>query len=331
MAYEPESILAIDASPFCRSLAAFPSLRALRIAFPRSRLIFAAAKATCELVSVSGLATETIELGVINSSDQEWLVTFKSLIKLVRLSRREVVDLLLGFSAGLETQIALRMIRSGRLITPSRTPYLLDYLFGGRNRRSGDHAAECAGVIKQLGLEIGQERPLIVLPAEENKRFEDLLTRYGSKGGEPIVVLYGSGLTGRPGGVAGCLGDVAGRLVNNFGARIVVVDEPSSRAFTDLIAASLPRSAIKLTSPRALEAAAAIARASLVISGEPDLVNLTSEFRIPLLEVRKSRGRSNPEAGHRVVSGAPGIGLADEVFEAASEMLQRSRFPSLFQ
>jgi ADP-heptose:LPS heptosyltransferase len=284
-------------------------------------------------VSVSGLASETVDLGVSKSGDQEWVFAFKSLIRLVRFIRRGEFDLLLGFSSGLETQIGLRMGRSGRLVMASRTPYLLDYLFGSRTgpRRTGDHAAACASVMNQLGIDIGPEQSLIVLPTEENKRFEELLARHGSKGGEPIVVLYGSSAVARRVGAIACLVDVAGRLVNNFGARIVAVDEPSSRSFTDRIAASLPPGAIRLASPRALEAAAAIARASLVISNEADLVNLTSEFRTPMLEIRNTRGRSDPDAGHRVVSGAPGIGLADDVFEVASEMLQRSRFPSLFQ
>ena len=282
---------------------------------------------------MSGLASETVDLGVSKSGDQEWTFALKSLIRLTRLIRRGGFDLVLGFSAGLETQVALRMGRGTRLVTPSKTPYLLDYLFGSRSgaRRTGDHGAECASVIDQLGLEIGEERSLIVLPGEENKRFEQLLTRHGSRGGEPVVVLYGSGSTVRRGSAVACLSEVASRLANNFGARVVAVDEPLSRGFTDRIAASLPPGAIRLASPRALEAAAAIARASLVITDEPDLVNLTSEFRTPILEVRYTRGRIKPGRAHRVVSGVAGSSLADEVFEAASEMLQRSRFPSLFQ
>jgi ADP-heptose:LPS heptosyltransferase len=309
-----------------------PTLRALKDAYPQTRLVVAASRATCEILAVTGLAS-LIDLGALKSGDRGRGFALKSLIRLVRAARGETFDLVLDFSAGAETQIACRLIPHVRLVRPSRLRSLVDLFFGGRGRpsRAGDHAAECANVIGQLGLEIVVSDSGVFVPVEGHKRFEELLVRHGSRGGEPLVILYGSSATAQRRGVVECISEVAVRLANNFGARIVAVDEPSSRTFTDRVSSSLPPGSIKLVSPRALEAAAAMARASMVITDDPELVNLTSGFRTPMLEVRDGSLRAHPSHADRDVSGPSGNSLADDVFEAASRMLQGSRFPSLFQ
>jgi hypothetical protein len=70
----------------------------------------------------------------------------------------------------------------------------------------------------------------------------------------------------------------------------------------------------------------------MVITDDPELVNMTSGFRTPMLEVRDAGLRVHTStAADRVVSGPSGNSLADDVFEEACRMLQASRFPSLFQ
>ena len=329
MPYHPRSILAIDLSPFCRSLAVLPALRCLRAAYPQARLVVAASRATCEILAVTGLAA-LIDLGALRSGDRGRGFALKSLIRLVRVGRRETFDLMLDFSPGVETQIASGLIPHVRLVRPSKLRNLVDVLFGGRGRRTGDHAAECRNVIGQLGLEVIDEDSGVFVPVDEHKRFEQLLVRHQSRGGEPIVVLYGSSAIAQRGSVVECLSEVAVRLANNFGARIVAVDEPMSRTFTACVSSSLPRGSIKVVSPRALEAAAAMARASMAITDDPELVNMTSGFRTPMLEVRSGSFRAHPPQPDQGAA-EPGNTLADDVFEAACRMLQGSRFPSLFQ
>ena len=330
MPYHPRSILAIDDSPFCRSLAVLPALRTLKDAYPQTRLVVAASRATGEILAVTGLAY-LIDLGALRSGDQGRGFALKSLIRLVKVARRETFDLVLDFSPGIETQIASQLIPHVRLIRPSKLRNLVDLFFGGRGgpTRPPDHAADCANVISQLGLEIVDADSGVFVPVEEHKRFEQLLVRHGSRGAEPIVILYGSSATAQSGGVAECISEVAVRLANNFGSRIVAVDEPFTRTFTDRISGSLPLGSIKLVSPRALEAAAAIARASMVITDDAELVNLTSGFRTPMLEVRNASFKAHPSMADRGVS-EPGNRLADDVFEAACLLLQGSRSPSLF-
>jgi ADP-heptose:LPS heptosyltransferase len=330
MSYHPRSILAIDDSPFSRSLAVLPALKALKAAYPQTRLVVAASRATCEILAVTGLAS-LIDLGAIRSADRGRGFALASLMRLVRVARRESFDLMLDFSPGIETQIASRLIPHVRLVRPSKLRNLVDVFFAPRARpgRSGNHAADCKNVMGQLGLDLVESDSGVFVPVEGHKRFEELLARNGSRGGEPLVVLYGSSATAQHRSIVDCISEVAVRLANNFGTRIVAVDEPGSRTFTDRVASSLPSGSIKLASPRALEAASAIARASMVITDDAELVNLTSGFRTPMLEVRTGSLREHPPQTRGVAE--PGNTLADDVFEAACRMLQGSRFPSLFQ
>ena len=333
MPNEPRQILALETSPFCRSLAVVPALRSLKTAYPNAYVVAAACRGACEIIVAASLADETLDLGMIDPVSQNLGPAVKRLIRMLRLTRRRSFDLAVDFSSALETQISLRFGLTSRVISRARAPHLVELLIGAAKggRRIEDHRSDCEQVLRQLGLDLGEQRSAFTLPVEENQRFELLLARHGSKGGEPIVIFYGSGATIGRGSPAVWLNEVAVRLVNNFGARIIAVDDPYSRAFTSSIAGTLPRGSILLASPRALEVAASIARASLVVSDEGELSNLTSSFQTPLLEIRNAGGRSVPSRADRVVFGSAGRRLADDVFEAACEMIQASRLPSLFQ
>ncbi|HWC78106.1 MAG TPA: hypothetical protein VG778_11620 [Blastocatellia bacterium] len=332
MAVEAQSILAIEASSFCRSLAVLPALRALSAAYPGARRVIAASRATCEVVAASNLATEVLDLGNLSTAGASPGFEIKKLLKLIGLTRRAHFDLVVDFSPGIESGIATFLGRHSRVVTASKASNLIDLLFGGGGRRSsGDHAEECARIVRRLGLEVDDKTPIIELPHEENVRFEQVLVRHGSKGGEPVVVLYGSKASWMPGAAGECVAEVSARLASGFGARIVAVDEPSSRDFTDGIAKMLPAGAIKLASPRVFETAAAVARASMVITAEPEVAYLTSVFGTPLLELRYAGSRAPVAKGARVVSAGTRVNLGDEAFEAACEMIQASRLTSLFQ
>src|SRR6185503_17374510 len=123
------------------------------------------------------------------------------------VARSETYDLVLDFSPGIETQIACRMIPHVRLVRPSKLRSLVDLFFGPRGRavRGGDHAADCANVIRQLDLELSDLDSGVFVPVEGHKHFEELLARHGSRGGEPLVIVYGSSSTAQRRGVVECM------------------------------------------------------------------------------------------------------------------------------
>jgi ADP-heptose:LPS heptosyltransferase len=151
------------------------------------------------------------------------------------------------------------------------------------------------------------------------------LSRSGFRGGEPVVVLYTAGGTGA--WPVTSFSEIAHRMANNFNARIVVADEPSDQSFTTALENRIPSNAIRFAEPRALELMAAVARASVLITDEPNLGGVAIGMGTPVVDVAEP---SHP--AHRGVAGSKLAALTtEEVYEEAAEILQESRSTSLFR
>lgn len=333
------SILAIDMSPFGSSLALLPAMRALRASYPKSLLVVAASSGTCELLSLAGFVDDTIDLGVIKSSDRKYTSALGKLVTLIRRSRRYDFDLVLDFSPRVETQIASRLFLRARTITPSRLPRAMDSLLDlvGVPRfldRSG--SSNHKRVLAQVGAEMTDTTLRVTLPDEEHARFEQRLEKAGSRGGELIVVLYASDPGDSRGWPVEAFSETGRRLANNFDARIIAADEPSDSAFTGALRA-FPATGMKtvttVAEPRAVELVAAIARASIAVTDEPAIAQLASELGTPVIEIADGAAGGCVRSGsHRIIGASTRKRVTiDEVYEGACELIQESRSSSLFR
>ncbi|HKP14231.1 MAG TPA: hypothetical protein VJZ91_19065, partial [Blastocatellia bacterium] len=262
MSQQPRAILAIDTTPFARSLALLAAVRALRMELPQTFVAVAATTGLSQLLLAARLADEAIDLGVIKTPQGG--DGLKRLARLFKRARQRDYDLVLDFSPRLDTQVLSRFILRTRTVMPVRLPRPLDLLMG--NVRRGDTAGGYESVLRQVGVESRDKRLGVIVPEDEHTQFEKLLVRNGSRGGEPIVALYAADANGVDGWPVGAFAEVGQRMANAFGARVVALDEPGDQTFTAAAGALLPKSAIKLAAPHALQLAAAIARASVVVT-----------------------------------------------------------------
>jgi len=202
---------------------------------------------------------------------------------------------------------------------------------GGSRRGAGGDGYE--SVLQQVGVELRDERLGFVVPTDDHVQFEKLLERGGSRGGEPIIVLYAADANNSDGWPVGAFGEIGQRLTNAFGARVVASDEPGDAAFTAAVGPLLPKSAIKLETPRALQLAAAIARASLVITDAAGAAQMADDLGTPVIEITEEPGASRSTVNpHRLVC-APSRSriTTDEVYEPACTLIQSSRSAQLFR
>jgi ADP-heptose:LPS heptosyltransferase len=336
MPYAARSILAIDLSPFGQSLALLPAMRALRTSYPKTFLVSAAPAGTCQLLAASGFVDETIDLGVVKLPSRGNAGALRRFLTLIRHSRRYSFDLVLDFSPRLETQIVSRLILRARTLSPSKLPRALDSLLGlgGLGRSSANVASsDYSNVLEQIGVEMGDQHLGITLPAEEDARFERRLATSGSRGGELIVLLYGSNHASPHGWPLASFGEIAIRLVNNFAARIIVADEPTDHTFTTAVGPLLPGGSIKLIEPHALELVAAIARASIVITDEPAIASIAAELSTPVIEIADTMSPATVSSRtHRIAKGSSRRRVStDDVYDTTCEVIQEGRSPSLFQ
>jgi ADP-heptose:LPS heptosyltransferase len=337
MLYPARSILAIDVSPFGKSLALLPAMRALRAAYPQTLLVAAAPDGTCELLRACGLVDEIISLGVVKSADGGVGGAIKRLAGLVRGARHYNFDLVLDFSPSVETQIVSRAILRARVFTPSRISQMIGRLldFGGASRAGLESTrSDYSNVLRQAGVELIETRLAITPTADEDGRFEHRLAAGGSRGGELIVLLYGSPLGGRRYWPIEAFGEIGSRLANNFDARVVAADEPSDSSFTRAVSGLLPNGAIKLSEPRSMELVSAIARASIVVTDEPAIAQVASELSTPVIEIADTASAESAATSttHRLARALSRSHVqAEEVFGIACEMIQENRSLSLFR
>jgi len=173
----------------------------------------------------------------------------------------------------------------------------------------------------------------VTLPDDEHTRFEQHLMKAGSRGGELIVLFYASDPDDSRGWPVEAFAETSRRLANNFDARIIAADEPSDSAFTDALRALLVAGITTVAEPRAVELVAAIARASIAITDEHAIAQIASELGTPVIEIADiASGHSIKSRSHRILAASSRKRVTiDEVYGTASEMIQESRSPSLFQ
>jgi ADP-heptose:LPS heptosyltransferase len=333
MISQPRSILVVDASPFGSSLVVLSVASVIRTAFPTVYLEVASSTGACELVEASSFADATVDLGISGSATHGFAAGLKRFVRLVRKTRSERFDLILDLSPRVETQIATRMIDARRIITPVRLPGSVEaFLRRGRSRTSGNHFEECRSALRQMGLDLQDRRLALSLPDEEHRKFEALLERSGSRGGEPIASLYGLGPANSAAWPGSSFAEIATRLFNNYSVRIVVLDEPGDEAFTDAVGNLVPARSVKLVSPRAVEVAAAISRSSLLITDDAGVAVLAESVGTPVLEVADEPPPPGISERHRVIWGGIRSRVStEEVFEASVQMLQKARTSTLIE
>jgi len=338
MTNHPRSVLVVESLPFGRALASLPAINSLRAAYPKTLIAAAATRGIIELLNIGNLVDETIDFGVIHSSNQGVVSALGRSARLFGKARKENFEMVLDFSPGPETQIISRVILGARTVIPISLENIVDRFLGrSRTPRAGDHRRECESVLAQLGIQIESAEPVIRPSAEDNDRFEELLARNKSRGGEPIALLHSAMGDERRRWPVERFSELAAMLANNLGVRVVVADEPHRRAFTNAVGQSMPKGSIKMASPQAIELLAAIARASIFITDEAGIADAATDFGTPVLEVAEASqvaGRDNAaqSKNHRIVDGASRARITvEEVYEIAAGMIQENRSSMLFR
>src|SRR5262245_50197154 len=190
MRLEAHSILALDASPFGRSLDLIPSINTIRAAHPTVHIAAAASAGICELLTSLRLVDKPISFGAIKPSQRGFGSGLMRLISLSRSVGGDEIDLVLDFSPSVPT-LLYGVTRRARIITPVATRLRRTGArsFGGGGARPAPEDAY-ASILSQLDLNSDLSGWAHLPLPHESSRFEESLARSGYKGGEPVLLLY---------------------------------------------------------------------------------------------------------------------------------------------
>ncbi len=309
-----------------------PAIEALRRHFPQTFIQAAVATGIGELLMWHTLVDEVIDVGIIPAGEQNLGGAVKRLFKLLSKTRGNTTDLILDFSPRVETQMVARWRGVARYVTPSRFSRLLDLFLKRRGFQNDDHFAQCANVLRQIGVTKVDETFAFNLPNDVSLKLEDKIFRKASRSGVPIVVLYSAQAGAAHGWGIEKFADVAHRLVNNFQVRIVVLDEPADNRFTKAIKPQLPANATLIPAPSAGEFIAALARASVVITDERGVAKTAADLDSPVIEIADSYSPYAHEKSYRVIESSSRFRVSvEDVMEAAYEMMQTGRTASVLK
>jgi len=324
MRFDADSILALDASPFGRSLDLIPSINAIRSAHPTVHIAVAASAGICELLTSLRMIDKAVSFGPIKPSQRGLGSGLMRLIALSRSVRGDEIDLVLDFSPTVST-LLYGLTRRSKIITPvaSGQRWAGAPSFG-RSRRRPAAADPYASILDQLDLNSDISSWAHVPLPHESSRFEESLARSGYKGGEPVLLLY----TMEPGWPRSWpihnYAELAVRLSSNYGVRVVAADVPYSADFAARIAFLLPRQAVKLRSPRAAELVAAVARSSLVVTDDSGVARMAAGQGTPVIDLGTPLGGGGmpPASARRDL---------EAVYQEACHLLKASRTGALFR
>jgi ADP-heptose:LPS heptosyltransferase len=322
MRLDAQSILALDASPFGRSLYLVPSINLIRAAHRDAHIAVAASAGICELLTSLRLADKAVSLGPIKPSQKGLAGSVLRLLKLSRSVGGDEVDLVLDFSPRVAT-LLFGLTRRAKILTPVASRRKSDSNASIRSKARRDGRAAYESILGQLDLSTDISTWSQVPAAFESVRFEELLARSGSRGGEPLLLLY----TAEPGWSRSWpinkYAELAIRLHSSYGVRVIAADVPYSSDFTGRIGVLLPKEAVKLRAPRAAELVAAVARSSLVVTDDSGIAEMAGGLGTPVIDVGAAQG-----SGRAHDSSSRGI---EAVYQDACHLLQTSRTGGLFR
>jgi len=335
MPTDPRHILVVHVAGLAQTTLALPALRSLRQHLPQSRITVVSGSAGADLLRLAECADEI--LPVARFRDAEFLNPrkFYRAAKSLRGLRRERFDLAIEFKTGAESGLVLQFVQSRERLSGKRrgVEAALDRLsqaISARHVALRHVAHEYLRRLEPLGVRPVEAEPRIATQRESDERIERLLVKHNVGFGELLIGVHSGAGGGKPRWPLDSFASIAARMINNYGARVLVFAGPGERGQAKRLAAMLPaRRAIALESPKLTDFVSAAARLSLFIGNHSGPAHLAAAAGAPVV-VATTFVQPSPQdlLGARVEHvRAPHVALISEedVYEAGCRLLKANR------
>ena len=328
---DPRNILVLDFGQLGDVVLSLPALAAIRGRFPQARITVATGSAAAPVVELSGSADLTMPVDRVALRDGPKLRAIGSLVRLVGDVRRArydlVIDLhslsesnLLGYLSGAPVRIfAQRGGRSLDFLATVRTPW----------EDRGEHIVDrYLDVLAPLGIAGGPRVPRLRTRREDDEAVQRMLRERDAAGEQPLVGLFpGAGWPHKRWPLER-FADLASRLENNDGARMVLFLGPEEDAMARQVRAAFSSSAVVLEGLTLSQLASAAARLALLVSNDTGPMHLAAAVGTPILLLLGAPTRGPYWFGpvgehHRVITRPSLLQITvAEVYGVAHSMLQ---------
>ncbi|HEX8476142.1 MAG TPA: glycosyltransferase family 9 protein [Pyrinomonadaceae bacterium] len=340
MNFEPRQILVIDFGQLGDVVLSLPALGAIRARFPRARITVMVGRPATPVVELAGVADEAWGVDRVALRDGSKPLSVLRIAQLVRDVRRRgfdfVIDLhslsetnLLGFLSGATTRLYAR--RPGRS---------LDFLSNFRPRPSIEDRSKHAvdrylDIVAPLDVGKVARVPRLRPRAEDDRVVEDLFRKEKAGHDAPLVGIFpGAGHPSRRWPLER-FGELARRLENNDGVRVVLFAGPEERALVREMRAAFPRSTIVFDRLSIPQLASAAARLSVFVSNDTGPMHIAAAVGTPVVILLGQHPMMHsyvpPGERHQLLHGQTITDIStDHVYTAARSALTAERMASIF-
>lgn len=288
-------ILIMSLLPIGDTLFATPALHALRIRYPRARIVVLAYPTNAGILR----SNPDIDEIVLWPTRQTWGGVQGTLAVLNRL-RDERFNLAVEFSN--YSWWITRFARIRRR-TEMRLPRFWWILPGAGTTWRKKHAVEhYADVVRKLGIPVTDMRLRIHPTPDEEAKADEWLSKHGIAQGEPVIGLHpgGEGLWGRKRWSIANFAQVADGLVEQVGARIMVMGGKDEERLANELVARTRHNVVNAVGQTTLgETAALAARCALFIGNDSSPLHIAAASGTPVVGIY---GPTDPRSYHPWVS-----------------------------
>jgi ADP-heptose:LPS heptosyltransferase len=335
---DPQNILVIHIAGLGQTTLSLPALHSLRTHFHNSRLTVVTSAQAADLLRLTGYIDEILEVGRFKGSEfLSPLVIYRS-AKTWNEMRHNAFDILIELSDNTETSMLAESVNAHRRLRGTNilgkgTEFFLRRILGNLTRRPPPltHIAhEFLKRIEPLGVRPVDAEPKLQTDPIADEQFEKLLRKSGVGMGEIMIGIHPGAGSPRVKWPLERFTSIASRMINNFGARVLVFAGPNERGLAGKLAAQLPaKRTIEFQSPKLSEFVSAAARLSLLVANHSGPAHVTAAVGTPVVVISTSTNPSPKDllgTHHEHIRGSHISLISEEaVYEATCRMLKRSR------
>lgn len=336
---DPRNILVIDFGQLGDVVMSLPALQAIRERFPYAKITVAVGKPGGELIHLSGVANEIIEVDRVSLRDGPTLISIGRIIKLVKDVRKLKFDFVIDLHSYYETNILGFLSGAQNRLYSRRENRSLDFLANFKPRPAKEsektHIIDrYLDLLRPLGVKNAARIPRLMTSPDADSAVEALLKKENANSGELLVGLFpGAGHLSRR-WPQEHFAELADHLVRNDRVRVIVFAGPEERKIVAEMRPLFPLKTIffdRLTIPQLVSAQA---RLTLFVSNDTGPVHIAAAVGTPVIVILD---RPDPHGfipvgdASKVILGARITEISVEtVYKTAHEQLALSRTDNLF-
>jgi ADP-heptose:LPS heptosyltransferase len=290
MSFNPRNVLVIDFGQLGDVVMSLPALGALRQKFPHAKLTVAVGKPGGEIIRMSHVADEIIEIDRVALRDGFKAFSVWKVFQIVKDVRRRQFDFVIDLHSFSETNLLGYFSGARKRLFARRPGRSLDFLANfnppppvDRNDPRQHLVDRYLDVLAPLEISEPERTPRLQVRVEDDRAIDGMLRKVKADAGTPLVGIFpGAGHPGRRWPLER-FAQLADSLIRNDSVRPIVFVGPEERHLVPEMKTMFPAACVfleKLTIP---QLAAAQARLAVLVSNDTGPVHIAAAVGTPLV------------------------------------------------